>query len=46
MTCREKREMQEVRPVTLKYGREARQGIRAVRGTKITVTGGAKAAKG
>ena len=46
MACREKREMRDVRQVTLKNGRAARQGTRAVRGTTITVMGGAKAAQG
>ena len=46
MKCREKREMREVQQVTLKNGREAQQGTCAVCGTKITVMGGAQAAKG
>ena len=46
MKCREKREMRDVRQVTLKNGRAARQGTRAVRGTTITVMGEARAAKG
>lgn len=44
MKCREKREMQDAQPVTLKNGREAMQGACAVCGTKITVMGGATAA--
>ena len=46
LKCREKREMREVQQVTLKNGGEARQGTCAVCGTKITVMGGAQAAKG
>ena len=46
MKCREKREMKDVQQVTLKNGREARQGTCAVCGTTITVMGGAKAAQG
>lgn len=45
-TCREQREMQDVRQVKLKNGRVARQGTCAVCGTKITVLGGAEAGKG
>ncbi len=46
MKCREKREMRDVQQVTLKNGREARQGTCAVYGTTITVMGGAQATKG
>ena len=46
LTCREQREMQEVRPVRLKNGREAWQGSCAVCGTMITVLGGARVAQG
>ena len=42
--CREKRELQDA-AVTLKNGRSATQGRCAVCGTKITVMGGAKAAR-
>lgn len=45
MKCREKREMKEPQEVTLKNGREAMQGACTVCSTKITVMGGAKAAK-
>lgn len=45
MKCREKREMKDPKEVTLKNGREATQGECSVCGTKITVMGGAKAAK-
>lgn len=44
MKCREKREMQDPKEVTLKNGRAAMQGTCAVCGTKITVMGGKKAA--
>jgi hypothetical protein len=39
MKCREKRDMKDVQQVTLKNGREARQGTCAVCGTKVTVMG-------
>ena len=45
LKCREKREIKDVQPVTLKNGRAARQGTCAVCGTKITVMGADKAAK-
>jgi Domain of unknown function (DUF5679) len=46
MTCPEKRARQDLRPVTLKNGREARQGTCAVCGTTITVMSGARAVHG
>ena len=45
MKCREKRELKDAQPVTLKNGRAATQGNCAVCGTKVTVMGGAKAAQ-
>ena len=39
MKCREKREMKDVQVVTLKNGREARQGTCTACGTKVTVMG-------
>ncbi len=45
MKCREKRELKDAQAVTLKNGRAATQGSCAVCGTKITVMGGAKAAR-
>ncbi len=45
MKCREKRDMNDAKEVTLKNGRQATQGSCAVCGTKITVMGGAKAAR-
>ncbi|CAA9573648.1 MAG: hypothetical protein AVDCRST_MAG18-2274 [uncultured Thermomicrobiales bacterium] len=45
LKCREKREMQEPKEVTLKNGRAAMQGLCSVCGTKITVIGGKKAAE-
>ena len=46
MKCREKRDAKDMQQVTLKSGREARQGTYAVCGTTITVMGGAQATKG
>ena len=43
LKCREKREMKDAQAVTLKNGREARQGSCSVCGTKITILGGGKA---
>jgi hypothetical protein len=45
LKCREKREMQDPKEVTLKNGRAAMQGTCPVCGTKITVIGGKKAAE-
>ena len=45
MKCREKRDMKDVQHVTLKNGREARQGTCAVCGTKVTVMGKGAASK-
>lgn len=45
LKCREKREMQDAKEVTLKNERTAMQGTCAVCGTKITVMGGKKAAE-
>ena len=45
LKCREKREIQDPKEVTLKNGRPAMQGTCAVCGTKITVIGGKKAAE-
>jgi len=45
LKCREKREMKDPQEVTLKNGRQARQGTCSVCGTKITVMGGAKTAE-
>ncbi len=45
LKCREKREMNEAKEVTLKNDRPAMQGICSVCGTKITVIGGKKAAE-
>ena len=45
LKCREKREMQEPRQVTLKNGRAATQGTCPTCGAKITVIGGQKAAE-
>jgi hypothetical protein len=45
LKCREKREMQDPKEVTLKNGRAAMQGTCAVCGTKITVMGGKKGAE-
>ena len=45
LKCREKREMQDPKEVTLKNGRAAMQGACPVCGTKITVIGGKKAAE-
>ena len=44
LKCREKREMKDVQQMTLKNGREARQGTCATCGTKITVMGNVTAA--
>ena len=45
MKGRDKRELKDAQAVTLKNGRAATQGSCAVCGTKITVMGGAKAAR-
>lgn len=45
LKCREKREMQDPKEVTLKNDRPAMQGTCPVCGTKITVIGGKKAAE-
>ncbi len=45
LKCREKREMNDAKEVTLKNGRPAMQGTCSVCGTKITVIGGKKAAE-
>ena len=45
LECRETRELQDAQAVTLKNGRAATQGTCGVCGTKITVMGGAKAAR-
>lgn len=42
MKCREKREMKDPKEVTLKNGRQARQGACKVCGTKVTVMGSGK----
>ena len=39
MKCREKRELNDVQQVTLKNGRDARQGTCVVCGTTVTVMG-------
>ena len=43
MKCREKRDVKDAQPVTLKNGRAATQGACSVCGTKITILGGGKA---
>ena len=43
MKCREKRDVKDAQPVTLKNGRPATQGSCSVCGTKITILGGGKA---
>lgn len=45
LKCREKREMNDAKEVTLKNDRPAMQGTCSVCGTKITVIGGKKAAE-
>lgn len=45
LKCREKREMEDPKEVTLKNDRPAMQGTCPVCGTKITVIGGKKAAE-
>ena len=45
MKCREQRELKDAQPATLKNGRAATRGSCAVCGTKITVMGGANAAR-
>ena len=43
LKCREKRDVKDAQPVTLKNGRPATQGACSVCGTKITILGGGKA---
>ncbi len=45
MKCREKRELKDAQPVTLKNGRAATQRACGVCGTRITVMGSAKPAQ-